>query len=93
MNNIKDKRIERIAGFMNKSNLDFADISDEEYREYVFVVGDKEVIVKIDKPLRLNVSKTHSHRIYAADGMSHYIPAGWIHLRWKAKEGSANFVL
>jgi hypothetical protein len=46
----------------------------------------------MDNPLYLNVSKSGGHRLYSADGVSHYIPARWIHLRWKAKEDSANFV-
>jgi hypothetical protein len=75
--------------FENQSGLEFVDISSEEWREYTFASG---ASLRIEHPLRLNVGE-HGHRIYDADGISHYIPFGWIHLKWKAKDGSPNFVL
>lgn len=75
--------------FSNESDLEFTDISTEEWREYRFAGGE---VVRIDHPLKLNVSESGGHRIYDAAGRSHYIPAGWIHLVWQAKDGAANFV-
>ncbi len=75
--------------FVNTSDLVFTDISSEEWREYRFAGGD---VVRIDRPLRLNVSESRGHRIFDAEGRSHYIPWGWIHLSWEAKDGAPNFV-
>jgi hypothetical protein len=75
--------------FRNDSDLEFTDISSEAWREYQFQSG---AIVRIEKPLRLNVSASGGHRIFDAQGESHYIPFGWIHLRWEAKPGAPNFV-
>lgn len=75
--------------FRNDSDLEFTDISSEAWREYQFQSG---AIVRIEKPLRLNVSASGGHRIFDAQGESHYIPFGWIHLRWEAKPGEPNFV-
>lgn len=69
------------------AGVEFKDISDEEYREYVFPTG----IVKIDSPKWLYVKKQteslHSHRVIDASGVSHYIPSGWNALRWKSPAG------
>jgi hypothetical protein len=75
--------------FENHSGLDFVDISSEEWREYTFESG---AAFRVEHPLRLHVSD-NGHRLYDAEGVSHYIPSGWIHLKWKAKDGSPNFVL
>lgn len=73
--------------FKNESNNTFVDISSEEYRTYDF--GNTTVTIK--EPLRLAVSN-NGHRIFDANGVSHYIPKGWIHLAWKAKTGEPHFV-
>lgn len=78
----------KALAFINGTPLSFSDISSEEYREYVFPGGE---IVKIESPLQLNVSK-NGHRLFDAQGVSHYVPQGWIHLRWKVKSGQPNFV-
>lgn len=75
--------------FRNESGLEFSDISSEEWREYRFPGGD---VIKIDRPLKLHVSESRGHRIFDAEGRSHYIPWGWIHLSWGAKDGAPNFV-
>lgn len=75
--------------FKNESDLEFADISSEIWREYRFLNGET---VRIDGPLKLNVSASGGHRIFDAAGVSHYIPVGWIHLMWKPREGAPNFV-
>jgi len=72
-----------------KPQMDFADISNEEYRSYEFANGG---IVTIHEPVKLNVKRKpegDSHRIIDAAGVSHYIPAGWIHLSWRGKNGEA----
>jgi hypothetical protein len=56
------------------------DISTEEFREYMY----PDYTIRIEKPLGLNVSKTGGHRVLDGEGISHYIPSGWRHLRWKA---------
>lgn len=75
--------------FRNESELEFTDISSELWREYRFLNGET---VRIDDPLKLNVSASGGHRIFDGAGVSHYIPAGWIHLMWKTKDGAPNFV-
>lgn len=74
--------------FINQSGLDFTDISSEAFREYNF---GKDGYVKILNPLKLHVSE-NGHRIFDAGGSSHYIPMGWISLRWVSKAGQANFI-
>lgn len=76
-------------GFLNESGLDFVDISTEAYRVYEFPNGDR---VRIDLPMKLNVSRSGGHRVYDESGESHYIPPKWIHLSWRAKDGNPNFV-
>ena len=74
--------------FFNASGLEFTDISSEIWRQYEFQDG---FTVRIDAPLRLHVSD-NGHRVFDADGISHYIPMGWVHLSWKAKDGQPAFV-
>lgn len=73
--------------FNNGTSLMFTDISSEQYREYTFPAGS----IRIDNPLQLNVSK-NGHRVFDEQGVSHYIPQGWIHLKWEVKLGQPNFV-
>lgn len=75
--------------FINKSELEFRDISSEKWREYVWNDGCK---IVIHNPTHLNVSNSGGHRIFDLDGISHYIPSGWRELNWYAKEGEPNFV-
>jgi hypothetical protein len=75
--------------FVNTSDLEFSDISSEESRIYVFPGGDSVILTN---PLKLNVSASGGHRVFDGFGVSHYIPAGWIHLSWQAKEGKPHFV-
>ena len=67
----------------------FTDISSEEGRTYHFPGGD---MVSIPLPLALSVAKSGGHRILDTYGCSHYIPKGWIHIKWTVKEGSPHFV-
>jgi hypothetical protein len=61
--------------------IQWQDIRSELYREYTFSGGDK---IRISKPCSLNVSDSGGHRIIDMNDESHYIPSGWIHLRFKA---------
>lgn len=73
--------------FINDTSLEFSDISSEQFRTYVFDNAE----VTITEPTHLSVG-LNGHRVFDAQGMSHYIPKGWIQLKWKAKVGSPNFV-
>ncbi|WP_066765656.1 hypothetical protein [Sphingobium sp. CCH11-B1] len=68
--------------------FEFIDVSVEVSRTYTFPTG----TVTIDKPEKLHVSPSHSHRLIDADGRSHYVPAGWLHLSWTVKPGAPHFV-
>jgi hypothetical protein len=74
---------------INTSENSFTDISSEKYRVYDF---GQYKLVRIDSPLQLSVSSSGGHRILDAQGISHYIPSGWIHLRWEAKANQPHFV-
>lgn len=74
--------------FINETSNKFVDISSEAYRTYVFPDNQ---LVRIEEPLQLSVS-AGGHRLFDNNGVSHYIPKGWIQLSWKAKDGSPNFV-
>ena len=45
-------------------------------------------VIVIERPVTLYVSE-HGHRIADADGNGHYIPNGWVHLKWETKPGAA----
>lgn len=76
-------------GLKNETNLKFKDISTELYREYL---KEGRLIVRIDNPIALNVSKTGGHRVFDAQGVSHYISSKWDHLQWETKEDCPHFV-
>jgi hypothetical protein len=80
---------EDTPGFVNASDHQFTDISSEAERVYNF--GQKG-FVRINRPLQLAVSDSGGHRIFSADGRSHYIPAGWIEITWTTRPGSPHFV-
>lgn len=73
--------------FRNNSNLEFRELTDEEYRVYVF----PDMEIKINEPLWLNVSPSGGHRIFDSNGISNYIPSGWRRLYWVVKEGKPHF--
>ncbi len=70
------------------STLKWGDLSDEQYRVYVWPSGWK---VTLYLPMKLNVSASGGHRVFTADGFSHYIPSGWNHLYWLVKPGQDHF--
>jgi hypothetical protein len=73
--------------FINESGLEFKDLSDEQYRVYVY----PDMEVKIDEPLKLNVSASGGHRVFDSKGQSNYIPAGWRRLYWVVKDNKSHF--
>lgn len=82
------------AEFINESGLKFTDISSESYREYLYADGS---VVRIDKPVKLNVSKSGGHRIYAATdsaprGKCFYIKPEWRYIVWEPREDLPHFV-
>lgn len=74
--------------FRNDTNLKFIDISSEKWREY----ERPKATTRIEKPIALNVSKAGGHRVFDANGVSHYIPSGWFHLSWEVKDDMPHFV-
>lgn len=73
----------------NESGKNFTDISTEGWREYVFPGGE---IIRVDKPQWLSVAPSGGHRLLDINEVSHYIPKGWIHLRWQVWNGAPHFV-
>lgn len=67
---------------------DWKDISSEEWRMYEFPHG----ILTIKSPTRLLVCESSkggdSHRVIDSDGLSYYVPSGWLAIKWKPREGS-----
>ncbi len=77
---------------INQSPNNFVDISSEAFRTYTFPGTNGDVFdISVINPTHLSVSAS-GHRLFDESGLSHYIPKGWIHLRWKAKEGKPHFV-
>lgn len=72
---------------IDRMDREWNDISTNEYREYLFPDG---FVVRVDNPMKINVSESGGHRILDADGMSWYIPSGWRALRWI---GDPHFVM
>lgn len=75
--------------FRNATAYAFVDLS-EQYREYTFPGSTKKV--RIARPRKLYVSPSGGHRIFSADGVSHYIPPNWIHLEWKVEKDAPHFL-
>lgn len=73
----------------NNTTFEFTDISSEIFRSYRFPSGNT---VTIQSPTHLSVSSSGGHRILDEEGVSHYIPQGWIHLWWKVKDDQPHFV-
>jgi hypothetical protein len=84
----KTNKLNIMREFLNKSGLEFSDISSEKFREYVYT----DFSLTINDPLKLNVSKSGGHRVFSENGDSFYITPGWKYIKWQVKEGSPNFV-
>lgn len=71
----------------NNREAAFTDISGlEEWREYIYPNG----AYRISEPVRVHVTRKvngDSHRLIDADGVRHYVPAGWIAFRFKGEWG------
>jgi hypothetical protein len=71
------------------------DISSEAWREYVYVEGDMVSKLRIEGPVKLNVSPSsmggHAHRIVTATGHGIYVAPGWRSIEWEPKPGAPNF--
>jgi hypothetical protein len=84
-----------LDGGQNKIEVEFNDISSEQYREYNFSNGSK---LRIEKPEWLYVSNGGGHRLVDNSGQSWYIARatdtqiGWISIMWKVKYGEPFFV-
>ncbi|QIG73987.1 hypothetical protein PP935_gp212 [Rhizobium phage RHph_N34] len=70
-------------------SVDISDISSEEFRIYEFLLeGLKEPqYVIIENPIALHVRESGSHVVVNSLGETTYVPTGWLHLTWRAKEG------
>ena len=94
MSEKKNERVEAMKkmgfnDFRNATPHKFDDISSETFREYEF----PEHTVRIDHPVALNVNfSSGGHRVWDAEGTSHYIPGGWKHLSWKVDDDKPHFV-
>lgn len=86
----RSERDRLIKSFSNGTNHQFEDISSEMRRTYHYPDGSKE---KIEGPLLLNSNySTGGHRVFDANGESHYISGGWNRISWKVYEGEPHFV-
>jgi hypothetical protein len=72
--------------FRNASKKEFQSLDSEQSRTYKFPDGE----VTIENPLWINVGPG-GHRIFDAQGVSHYVPKGWFHLSWTVKDGKPHF--
>jgi hypothetical protein len=84
-----DQPVPEVPVLCNASENKFVDINTEMWREYIFPDGS---FVHVDYPSNLSVSKSGGHRILDRDEVCHYIPPGWIHLKWKVFPGKPHFV-
>jgi hypothetical protein len=73
----------------NATDKQFVDISSELWRSYEFPDGH---LVIINRPQWLSVSESGGARILDIHGVCHYIPCGWIHLRWEVFHDAPHFV-
>lgn len=73
---------------INETELEFTDISSEQWREYKFPT----LTARIENPEYLAVTESGSHRILDKNGHSFYVPTGWVYIKWAAKEGQPHFV-
>ena len=64
---------------LNVNGMEFVSIQDEEYREYDF--GEK--TYRIEKPQWLFVRPSKAHQVIDANGVTHYVQANFMALRWK----------
>lgn len=89
MSKDKDQRM-----FINPDQYDWKEISAEGWREYTFPGGHT---YRIEGPKLLAVKYTagrgDSHRIVCMDGTCHYVPSGWIGIKWTGRDGNPTYTL
>ncbi len=68
----------------NGSDLEFKSIKGEWKRRYVFPT----MVVEIEWPFDLAISRSGGHYIFDCAGVMHYIPTGWCDLQWEVEPGS-----
>ena len=79
-----------MSQYTDNADLKFQDIGEEVWRKYEYPDGTE---VTIQRPVAVCVGSKYrdfggnGHRLVDAAGVSHYIPAGWIHLSWQVKAG------
>jgi len=91
---MSDEKTFGYAEFINESGLEFTDISSEDYREYIYADNS---VVRIDNPVKLNVSASGGHRVYAATdstprGKCFYVAPGWRCICWEPRKDNPHFV-
>lgn len=71
--------------------LDWASLTNEAYREYVYPDGG---IYRIDNPVALAIKPgSNGHRV-VSEGLesdrrvSHYVEGGWLAIRWEGNDGT-----
>jgi len=79
-----------------EKDLEFKDVTNEVWREYVFPLGflnpktgEVEVIehvVRIEGPVGVHVSASGGHRVFTKT-LSFYVRPGWSAIRWPGKDG------
>ena len=62
----------------------------ERQRIYSFCVDGELFPVVIQGVRWVHVSNT-GHSLLTQDGVSHYVPFGWLHLGWEGEEGAPHF--
>ena len=83
--------------YSTNPDLNFLDVRMETYRVYVFpppIEGMSNVEYYIEEPEAVAFkgpvntwTAGGSHRVVDKSGISHYVPAGWIGIRWGKAEG------
>lgn len=68
-------------------DMKFEDISNEKHRAYTFGKDGSFYTILIENPVKIHVSDSGGHRVLDKQGVSHYIPTGWLHLEWKVTDG------
>lgn len=77
--------------FRNGSDNEFLSLESEEWRTYVWVKEGFPIEVTINDPVCLHVSAAGGHRILDGSGVSHYVPKGWVEVKWEVREGMNHF--
>lgn len=80
-----------MTDLINNTNATFTSLNDD-WREYDIVKDGVLHTIRIEKPRFLNINPRHfAHRVLDAQGVAHYIPCGFIALRWKVADGTPHF--